>query len=196
MRTKGRLTLAVLKALGEGVLSTAEVIDVILTSPYGSSYGYLQRRMQKTSNQRMISGEQLGRRREFYDLLSRLKRNGLIAKKESGGNNRWRLTAQGRKVASTLGAYFQKVFPRNQYEKESDNEIKIIAFDIPEAHKRKRWWLRSTIKNLGFTMLQKSVWVGKYKLPQQFIEDLDRTGLLPYVEILAVTKSGSLKAIT
>ena len=45
-------------------------------------------------------------------------------------------------------------------------------------------------------MLQRSVWVGKCKLPDELMDDLNTIGLLPYVEILAVTKRGSLKELT
>jgi hypothetical protein len=36
--------------------------------------------------------------------------------------------------------------------------------------------------------------VGKVFLPERFIKDLSRLGILDYVEILEVTKNGTLKS--
>ncbi|OGY99838.1 MAG: hypothetical protein A2945_02490 [Candidatus Liptonbacteria bacterium RIFCSPLOWO2_01_FULL_52_25] len=191
-----RLAFEVLDALGEVAMSTAEVIEAILTSPYGSSYGRLQKRTREIEQERAGVKQRSREQREFYDLLYRLKRDGFIAGKQTGNKNRWLRTAKGEKKIDILKKYFSETRPRNKYEKENDSEIKIIAFDIPEKYRRKRWWLRGAVKSMGFTMLQKSVWVGKFKLPQEFIGDIKFMGLLPYVEILAVTKTGSLKELT
>lgn len=95
----------------------------------------------------------------------------------------------------TLRNYYRSPLQRS-YRKDGNadgNELKIIAFDIPEKFRRKRNWLRKTLAGFGFTMLQKSVWAGKAALLHEFIEDLDTLSLTPYIEILAVTKTGSLK---
>jgi len=44
-------------------------------------------------------------------------------------------------------------------------------------------------------MIQKSVWVGKIALPEEFLRDLHRLQLISYVEIFEVTRAGSLKHI-
>ena len=71
----------------------------------------------------------------------------------------------------------------------------IVSFDVPEKEKRKRGWLRSTLKNLGFRMLQKSVWIGKVKIPEAYLEDLKRLRLLSYIEIFAISKRGTIRHI-
>ena len=191
-----RLAFEVLKVLGNVAVSTADVIGAILTSPYGASYSRLQKRAREIERGRTDTKQKSREQREFYDLLYRLKRDGFIAGKQAGNKNLWLRTAKGGKKVDTLENYFAKTHPRKKYEKENDSEIKIIAFDIPEKYRRKRWWLRGAVKSMGFTMLQKSVWVGKCKLPRDFIEDVKLMGLLPHVEILAVTKTGSLKELT
>jgi hypothetical protein len=56
--------------------------------------------------------------------------------------------------------------------------------------------MRSALKNLGFRMIQKSVWVGKVTLPEDFLSDLRQLNLISCVEIFEVNKAGSLRHIT
>ncbi len=44
-------------------------------------------------------------------------------------------------------------------------------------------------------MAQKSVWIGKTKVPQKFLNDLDDLDISDYVEIFTVNKSGSLRKL-
>ena len=71
----------------------------------------------------------------------------------------------------------------------------IVSYDIPVLFNRERDGLRNVLKVLGFKMVHKSVWVGKVKLPEQFISMLEKCGILEYVEILKVTKRGSLQSV-
>src|SRR3989338_211709 len=93
----------------------------------------------------------------LYLALHRLKKRGYVQNPERGV---WRITAQGRE-------YFRKEISRKRSLPEHIREkIKsktknlIVAFDLPEKHKRERAWLRAELTGLGFTMLQKSVWFG------------------------------------
>ena len=83
---------------------------------------------------------------------------------------------------------------RNLYKKKHGNKVVVISYDIPIAFNRERNVLRGLLKALGFNLVHKSVWVGKVKLPERFVSDLGRMGILEYVEILEVTKSGTLKS--
>ena len=58
----------------------------------------------------------------------------------------------------------------------------IVAFDIPEREKRKRGWLRRELANLGFEMLQKSIWLGPSPVPKDFIQSLRDAELLGYIK--------------
>ena len=192
---KGQLVLKTLEALARVAMSTATVVEAILTSPYGTSYGRLQKRAREIEQEREKAKQKSREQRQIYDLIYRLNRDGLIARKKSG-SKLWQLTIKGKNELTTLKKYLAEQPERKSYKKENGSELKIVAFDIPEKYKRRRNWLRAVLKNLGFTMLQKSVWVGKNKLPEEFIGDVHKLGLLSYLEILAVTKSGSLKEIT
>ena len=68
-------------------------------------------------------------------------------------------------------------------------------FDIPEKEKWKRVWLREVLGLCGFKMLQRSVWAGKNKIPEEFLADLRNFNMLEYVHIFEVSKKGTLKEI-
>ncbi len=53
----------------------------------------------------------------------------------------------------------------------------ILMFDIPEARKAEREWLRRQLGVFGYSMIQKSVWVGPSPLPAEFEAYLKRIGL-------------------
>ena len=80
------------------------------------------------------------------------------------------------------------------YSKEK-GQFTIVVFDIPEKERSKRAWIREVLKNLDLKMIQKSVWVGKVKIPKQFIDDLDKFNMVDFVEIFEISKAGSLKQI-
>ncbi|OGZ02623.1 MAG: hypothetical protein A3G64_02285 [Candidatus Liptonbacteria bacterium RIFCSPLOWO2_12_FULL_60_15] len=123
----------------------------------------------------------------FANTLSKLRREGLVeqSKRHSGA---WSITAKGK---AWLAAHRGKRLPQFAPTAEKDY-LKIVIFDIPELHKAKRQWLRNTIAGLGFSMLQKSVWIGEQKLPVGFMEDLNALGLESYVHIFAVAKRGTI----
>ncbi len=83
----------------------------------------------------------------------------------------------------------------SNYSKASGNQLIIFAFDIPEHYRQKRAWLRAVLRNLGLKMLQKSVWIGRTKIPEIFLDDLRRLKMINYIEILAISKSGSLRQV-
>jgi len=69
----------------------------------------------------------------------------------------------------------------------------VISYDIPVAFNKERNILRDMLRTLGLYMVHRSVWVGKVVLPERFVIDLNKLGVMDYVEILEVTKNGTLK---
>jgi DNA-binding PadR family transcriptional regulator len=67
-----------------------------------------------------------------------------------------------------------------------DKEIRIVIFDIPEEKRGYRDWFRQELYLLEFKLLQKSVFIGKYPLPQSLIKEIDNHNLTPYVFIFTV----------
>lgn len=127
----------------------------------------------------------------FYSLLSKLKKQGFIKKGEKRRKIFWRITPLGEKKIEKLKNIFS--FPKFNHKEGKDNGINIIVFDIPEKHKTKRDWLRHTLLTLGFTMLQKSVWIGKNKLPEEFLKALAELNLVDFVYIFKISKTGTIK---
>ena len=78
------------------------------------------------------------------------------------------------------------------YEKKLDDKIKIVIFDIPEKERHKRAWLRAVLISLDFSILQQSVWIGKNKIPEDFLLDLREYKMLSYVQIFEISKKGSI----
>lgn len=130
-------------------------------------------------------------RDRLHDVLYRLKRDGLV---EKSGRDIWRITRKGKKEKTEMLG--KNSFPApGSYERKESLAWNIAIFDIPEKERKKRAWLRAVLRRIGFRMLQQSVWIGKVKLPQNFIEDAGEMKILPHLEILAITRRGSLRQL-
>lgn len=83
----------------------------------------------------------------LHNSFSRAIRKGLIKINDDGSPE---LTQKGHHVVAPFIAPTLR------------NSVLMIIFDIPEADRRKRDHLRTLLKELSFTQVQKSVWVTKY----------------------------------
>lgn len=162
----------------------------IAVCPYGASRRQIERKMDELREKGGDASDLEMKRRQqnFYNMVSKLKREGFIKKTE---NRKLLITILGRekykKILSRL--------PRRSYQSQTDTSIKVVIFDIPEKEQYKRVWLRDQLRELGFKMIQKSVWMGKKKIPKEFLEDIRDLKLLSYVEIFAITKTGSVRSV-
>ena len=191
MSMSSGITTKVLEKLSEGAMVSAAIFIGIMELGYGASYSKMQKNIDKALEELQKTegiSEFQRKKHNFHLILSKLKREGLVQKKE----NKWFITSAGKEKLSKL----LKRLPRHKYSKEADSTVKIIIFDIPEKEQRKRAWLRRRLQELGFKILQKSVWMGKVKLPEEFLEDLREYEVFPYVDIFAVTKSGSVRVVS
>jgi DNA-binding PadR family transcriptional regulator len=185
MRNK---TLRILEFLETTTANTNDIVSLFFTD-YVTSYRIargipLRRQRPKYKEVDILTQE----KHRLYDLLYRLKKDGLITKNKKG---LWTDTKKGKKRRKSILSRSLAPHPTS-YTAEKTAGWKIVTFDIPEREKKKRNWLRAVLRNLGFTMLQKSVWIGKIKFPESFIHDLHKHRLLQYIEILEATKTGSL----
>ncbi len=168
----------VLTVLGKGaLLGTLELLDELCN--YQKSY--------KKAHQGFYGGAEL---QVFYSLLTRLKNQGLIEKLENSKGTLWKITTAG------FNRFTLIKDKKALYDIESDGKLKIIAYDIPEKERSKRLWLREVLKMMNFKMLQKSLAVGKSKIPENFLEDLRKRRMLSYVHIFEVTKTGTIKELS
>lgn len=62
------------------------------------------------------------------------------------------------------------------FEKNASKNL-LLIYDIPDVMKKERDWFRRQLKNFGFIMIQRSVWVGPSPLPKDFLDYLKEIGL-------------------
>ena len=187
---RGEKTKFVLSALHEGVACTLDVLEWYL-SLYAESYRKSWNSMAGREHraEKRVLAELYRERQRFYTLLNRLKRAGLVASRAKSGSTWWSLTAVGKKKLSILS---EERFP---YEKEVSQIVTVVAFDIPESKRRDRDWVRDVLRFLDFEMLQRSIWIGKVKVPEGFLRDLRKREILDCVEIFEIGERGTLSRL-
>lgn len=110
--------------------------------------------------------------------INRLKRQGLI--QEDKQNHKYFLTKEGEEILNYV--YNRSSILRKKW----DGKIRIVIFDVPEKKRRYREWLRQELLLLDFKPLQKSVYIGKLPLPEDFYRDILDMGLEKDIFIFTV----------
>lgn len=196
---KGEIILKILEVIEDMVVGTADLLDAILSSGYGASYGKLNYKLSKRQREResKLTEREFKKqeRQKYYNLLFYLKRAGLIEEKNKDSKKFFILTKKGKDKLMLLKNKNNEKLPDFFYEKEKSSKFTIVIFDIPETERRKRDWLRVVLKNLNFKMIQKSVWIGKVKIPKEFLDDLFKLKLIDFVEVFEISKTGSLERL-
>lgn len=165
-----------------GIFAAATII-----AGYGASSAKIEseyRKLDAGKEKRIINRQET---RDLRKYLSKLKSQGLIVENILGKVS---ISKKGKKKLRT-----HKILDSKFYKPRPSNKIIIISYDIPTPFNRERDILRGILKSLGFRMIHRSVWVGKVGLPRQFITALRTLRILKFVEVLEVTKSGSLKEL-
>ena len=187
---KGELTIKILDALESTALATNELLGVFLCD-YHESYRRARKLAYGHDLYKSVAELKKERDQKFYNLMNRLQKDGLIEKKKLA----WTRTGRGKQKLLKLKEQKENLIPRKNYETGKGKELNIVIFDIPETQRRKRNWLRESLVQLGFSKLQQSVWMGKNKLPKEFLQDLETFQILKYVEIFSINKTGTIKHI-
>jgi len=185
-----KITRDILETVGSLSVATGDIVATLLESPYGASYNELHKNLKGREARRTKKEAARQAQQKFYSAISRLKQDGLIQQEA----RRWQLTSQGKKKLSELKQQPISPFPVRSYRKTKVNHPTLVIFDIPEKERRKRYWLRTQLRALGFTMLQKSVWLSTHQLPLEFVEDLSLLKLLPHVHIFSIHHFGTLES--
>lgn len=190
---KGKILLKALELLCDGAIAQLDFFNAVLFAGYGASsnrieYEYQKRR--RVSESKKSTEEILkDRKRRLTIFISKMKHDGLIEKLK---DDQFAISSKG---MDKLNKLRNNLPPRFYKQKTSQGCPIIVSFDIPERLRRKRNWLREVIRNLGFKMIHQSVWVGKGKIPLDFIRDLENLKILEFVEIFEISKTGSLKKL-
>lgn len=195
---RGEIMLALLENARDFAVDSTILLKAFLTAGYGVSYGKLLSEADKISKQRsahkLEKEEMVKLKRRFDAIMYKLEKDGLMARAQTKSGNAFKITGKGKNKINALKEKRDQA-PRTVYPYENHGNLMIVTFDIPEKERKKRNWLRIVLINFGFRMLQKSVWIGKVKIPAEFIRDLKELGLAHYVEIFEVGKSGTLREV-
>lgn len=136
----------------------------------------------KSKNEFVIEREN----QRLSNYINKLSKQGFIKKT----NKFIKITELGKEKLEKLSKIIP--LPKNKYIKKPSDETTIFVFDIPEKMSYFRKWLRMNLVTLDFKILQKSVWIGKVELPENFIKDIHNLNLEEYIHIFKVTKGGTL----
>ena len=185
---RGDLIYKILRMLGNEMLDNLFFLEAILVSGYGASGSKIQKEYSRIQNKRINSETNKSNVVRLKKYLSKLKSDGLILENSS---NKLYLSGKGKKKLHD----FQNSFFLNKdlYKAKEGGKVVMVSYDIPVPFNKERDILRNMLRALDFRLVHKSVWVGKMALSERFIADLNRMGIIDYVEILEVTKDGTLK---
>ena len=182
-----KILISVLEAIGDIPGTAADLFAVYLEAGYGASFSRLQYLTRKKEQARARRGELQKERRKFTKFMYELKRCGLVIEKENAGEHYPARTEKGKKELERL--YFERV----DYHGTPSLKYTIVVFDVPQIEQKKRRWIRDALRNMGFVMVQRSVWIGKIKIPKEFLDDLSKLRLLDFVHIFEIKKTGTLE---
>jgi len=146
---KNSLALKILRGIG-----VAGLVIVAANSPYfglGLIRGLCKRNNRKTW-------------RKFYWSLNYLNRRGYARILESGnGFIKVRITKKGEDVIRRVDIDSLEL----KRQEEWDGKWRVIAFDVPVSKNKNRLAFTEKIKELGFIMVQKSLWAYPYECHEE-----------------------------
>jgi len=194
----GEIIPKILEILQAQAESTVSLLDIAFSAGPGGLYRKTRRLMKYGPKQFKTDwAAEYRRQQNFYSILNQLKNQGLIEKKiNKKRGSIWKITKKGLerlKLIKKKEIFYKKSI---NYKKEIDDKIRIVIFDIPEKERHKRTWLRAVLVSLGFSMLQRSVWIGENKIPEQFLYDLRKREMLSYIQIFEISKKGTIAQIS
>ncbi len=189
------LTFTALSTIGDACVEFENLFEAILIAGYGASSARVEAVRRRIEDRQSLAGQQLVMLRENKKrcraLIKRLEQQGLIEHVQKRGKIFINITERGTsRLARIQERKTIKEAPMTAQAKNA--RWIIIVFDIPEKKRCKRDWIRRTLNTMGFTMIQRSVWMGQTILPKAFVENITKQDIAPYVEILEVTREGSV----
>ena len=200
---KGDLTLKLLESIKDFALYSVDFWGVFLSSGYGASlnkieYNMMMKQPRGSSNKVLdsIPKEDFSKiRNRFHAMVSNLEKDGLVEVSEDEEGKYFKITQKGKNKLYQLNERKAGELPPINYKVGKGSNLVLVMFDIPENERKKRVWLRSALVVLGFKMVQKSVWMGKVKIPKDFLKDIAEIRVIKFIEIFEVGKTGSLKSL-
>ena len=167
------------------LLGLANILDLaeevrdplkIVSKSYENMYGWIPTQYKRTN---------------FNHLVWRNLKTGYIEKIIKDGEPYFRLTSIGKNK-------IERDFPFLAFQnKKWDRKWRVVIFDIQEELKQTRERFRSKLKELGFGMLQESVFISPYDIARDFAEFIELQGLTESTYLLEVSSIavGDIKAL-
>lgn len=137
----------------------------IMAKSYEAMYGFIPKRY---------------KRNNFFQTVNRSFKTGDIEKIVKSDGIYLRATSTGKKRLC-------RDFPILNLTKKWDKHWLIVVFDISEKSKSVRNNFRSKLKNLGFGMLQESVWISPLSIGQDMREFVSFVGLSENVFVMEIS---------
>lgn len=119
-------------------------------------------------------------RQKFHRLIYHLKTHNYIKVTNLKNKKALMITKEG------IGKALRASFNIENKEKRKDGKWTMITFDVPSKNNKSRDLLRSILQNLGFRLLQKSVWVTPYDVSRKLELALQMYSLDKFVKIFLV----------
>ena len=121
------------------------------------------------------------KKQSINNTIHRLNKNGHILKQDDC----ILLSPSGRKYVENKKVRFLTF--DSPYTKESSKNL-LVMFDIPEVKKAEREWFRFHLREFGYEMIQKSVWVGPSPLPEDFLDYIKSIKLRECIKTFKLAK--------
>lgn len=119
-------------------------------------------------------------RQNFYQAVWRSVKTGDIEKVIKNNRQYLRLTTVGKNR-------IHRDFPLTGFSRKWNKKWVILIFDIEEKSRKLRNILRNKLKNIGFGMLQQSVWITPLPIAKDMTEFINNNSFKEYVFILEVS---------
>ena len=197
---RGEFTYKILSTLDEGKDLTLDALGWMLIGGRVAGPARIAREQERFLDERRSQREQKHEDRRamcrFYAMVRYLEQDGMVHKIVEERGVIVTITRQGKQKLRSLENTMETSLPPTRYgakPEAAQRGVTIVTFDIPEGERRKRDWLRNALRDMGFEMIHKSVWMGKDGVSEDFLRDIRDLALGDYVEIFQITKAGSLR---
>lgn len=132
----------------------------------------------------LLLAHEINNQNTLKRVCSELVRQKLVQVDKEQAGTRITITPAGATRLLSINANEVKLTPMKQW----DKRWRLVCFDIPSGKDSQRQYFNRRLHELGFTMIQKSMWVHPYECIDAIRHITDYIGLTRYVSVLEVTK--------
>jgi len=122
------------------------------------------------------------KKQSMSNAFYRLKKEGYVSKE----NDYILILPKGRKYVENKKA--RLITFTSPFKKGTPKDL-LVMFDIPEDQKAEREWFRFQLRQFGYKMIQRSVWVGPSPLPKEFLDYVKSLKLKDCIKTFKLAKS-------